>query len=262
MTSRAILVVPCFNEAARLEPGELLRLVELTGTKLLLVNDGSTDETSALLARLCAASEGRATQLDLQRNQGKAEAIRRGVVEALRQDPPLVGYFDADLATPVEELARLMKEIESDRAEVVIGSRVALVGKRIERSYARHLLGRAFATAASASLGLVIYDTQCGAKLFRNTPTVRAAFGSPFRSDWAFDVELLGRLLYPQDEALLALNEQQIVELPLETWRHRAGSKLRPKDMVRAALDLAWVGLDLRRRPSWRRTAHLRRSVF
>ena len=82
--------------------------------------------------------------------------------------PTIVGYFDADLATPVAELERLLAVIGKDpQLEAVLASRVALLGHSIQRKPTRHYLGRLYATAASLALGVAVYDTQCGAKLFR-----------------------------------------------------------------------------------------------
>jgi glycosyltransferase involved in cell wall biosynthesis len=251
MLPDAILVIPCYNEAARLVPEELLRLTDVLGASLVLVDDGSTDGTAQVLGDVCGKSGGRATFLHLEENRGKAEAVRRGMLEALRHDPHVVGYLDADLSTPVEDVGRLLQAIRTDKVHIVLGSRVALLGKRIERHHARHILGRAFATLASLALDVVVYDTQCGAKLFKNTEKLRAALATPFRSGWAFDVELLGRFLYPEDEAVAALSQDQILEIPLDVWRHQPGSKMRVRDMLRSVVDLTRLGLELRGRPAW-----------
>jgi dolichyl-phosphate beta-glucosyltransferase len=100
---------------------------------------------------------------------------------------------------------------------------------------------------ASAVLRLSVYDTQCGAKLFRATPALEAAVAEPFLSRWIFDVELLGRLMTGAAGAP-ALTEEQVVEEPLLSWRDVPGSKLRPGHAAIAAKDMARIALDLSRR--------------
>jgi hypothetical protein len=105
----------------------------------------------------------------------------------------------------------------------------------------RHYLGRVFATAASLVLNLGVYDTQCGAKLFRCTPALEAALAAPFASRWAFDVELLSRLTHGP----VALPARRIHEEPLRTWCDISRSKLGVLPMLGAGVDLAriaWQG--------------------
>src|SRR5204862_482251 len=85
------------------------------------------------------------------------------LARALDRGAEVVGYVDADLSTPVAEVARLLDEMEQRGVAVVMGARVALLGTAIQRRALRHYLGRLFATAASIILGLPVYDTQCGA---------------------------------------------------------------------------------------------------
>ena len=93
-----------------------------------------------------------------------------------------------------------------------------------------------FATLASLALGFPVYDTQCGAKLFRVTPELRGVFGAPSRSRWAFDVEILARLasIYGKDLG----NAGVVVEYPLSRWSDVAGSKVRLSDLPGMAADL------------------------
>jgi hypothetical protein len=160
----------------------------------------------------------------------------------------VVAYFDADLATPVDELLRLIEALSSDAGRsVVLASRVGLLGHAIERRMTRHYLGRLYATAASITLGVPVYDTQCGAKVFRDSPALRAALTDPFPDRWAFDVELLARLLHPA-QGTPPLSADAIVEVPLRAWRDVGGSKVTPVASVRAVLAL-W---GVRRRISGR----------
>lgn len=229
-----IIVVPCYNEEKRLEPERFLEF-RGQGVAVLFVNDGSKDRTGEIIERFAATNDG-VGALQLDRNRGKAEAVRRGLLEALTLRPQVVAYLDADLATPPAEMKRVLDALQ-EPFRVALGSRVRLMGRRIDRLPARHYLGRIFATAASWSLSLPVYDTQCGAKAFRVTPALEAALSEPFSSRWAFDVELIGRLLRPRG-GVSATEPAQFVEVPLQAWHDVKGSKLNPSAMAGAALDL------------------------
>jgi hypothetical protein len=179
--------------------------------------------------------------LALEHNQGKAEAVRRGVLDALSRRPDAVGFWDADLATPLSELPGFVDLLQSrPDVDIVMGSRVKLMGRTIERHGWRHYLGRLFATAASLVLDLPVYDTQCGAKLFRATPLLARVFEEPFRARWVFDVEILARFMQldPRGPDHLAT---ALYELPLRTWIDVHGSKVRPIDFAKSARDLAVI---------------------
>jgi dolichyl-phosphate beta-glucosyltransferase len=245
---RTTLVIPCFNEARRLDPGAFGELFSEDDISLLFVDDGSTDTTRAILQEMADAQPERISVLALAENSGKAEAVRRGLIAAIESKrAELVGYLDADLATPVHEIRRLIGIMCRGDAQVVLGARVALLGRQIERSTIRHYLGRVFATLASMTLRLTIYDTQCGAKLFRVTLGLAEALRERFISRWAFDVELLGRLLSGSN-VVARISTDGIWEEPLLAWRDVKGSKLDAAQMGKVLLDLARIELDLARR--------------
>ena len=250
MKLHSVLVIPCFNEEARLQPAAFAALLADQRVELLFVNDGSTDGTEAALRQFADAHGGtpsRVRVLSLEKNVGKAEAVRQGMCEALATQPFGVGYFDADLATPPAEILRLLRVLYDRDAAVVLGSRIALLGRHIERSATRHYLGRMFATLASAALSLPVYDTQCGAKLFRGTSSLRAALAEPFISRWAFDVELIGRLVRGGPTAP-PVDVDSFHEEPLLEWHDVAGSKLRATHMARSLYDLGQIARSLRAR--------------
>lgn len=244
------IVIPCYNEAARLRPDALAGLAAAPGVRLLLVDDGSRDGTPEALAAF-ARDRANVEVLALARNQGKAEAVRQGLLRVLRAEPDIVGFLDADLATPVEEALRMLALMAVRPEAVVMGSRVQLLGTRIERHWYRHYFGRVFATAASLILGIAVYDTQCGAKFFRPTPALRAALAQPFSARWVFDVELFGRLLAGAPGAP-ALRPEDFLEVPLQVWRDVGGSKLKLGDLLGVPLHLWAVWRALAR---WRRKA-------
>jgi dolichyl-phosphate beta-glucosyltransferase len=234
------LVVPCYNEADRLDPEPFLQAVRAnSGLRILFVDDGSVDATAQVLAGISARAEGSISLLRLNRNEGKAAAVRLGILEALGGNPEYVGFWDADLSTPLAAVADFMEIFaQKPDLDIVIGARVRLLGRNIRRSLIRHYSGRVFATAASLALGIAVYDTQCGAKIFRATAPVRSAFDRPFQSRWIFDVEILSRYLAVCGTADA---ESRIYELPLRSWRDVPGSKLKLRHAARAAWDLARI---------------------
>jgi dolichyl-phosphate beta-glucosyltransferase len=241
------LVIPCYNESKRLQPDAFLDVLESQPTlHFHFVDDGSTDRTWEVLEEIKAKAPTRVTAQRLGQNRGKAEAIRRGVQDVLgnrsESDQALrfLGYWDADLSAPLMSLP-LFEEIFDSKPEcrLVMGSRVRLLGNSIIRRPLRHYLGRIFSTLASLALDLAVYDTQCGAKLFRIDQDLEKVFADPFSDPWIFDVELLARfkaLWGPETES-------RIIELPLPSWEHVGGSKVRMWHGLRALVGLVsiWI---------------------
>src|SRR5882724_10794006 len=135
--SRLLLVVPCYNEEKRLDV-EAFRNFD---ANFLFVNDGSRDGTLRLLESLRDSDPRRFHVLNLERNSGKAEAVRRGIVAALERKPDLTGFWDADLATPLSELPSFLEIFDTrPEIEMVFGARVRLLGRDISRHASRHYL--------------------------------------------------------------------------------------------------------------------------
>ena len=239
------VTIPCYNEAARLDLAQVDTLLADPRFTLLFVDDGSRDATRDVLAAICERHQGRASYLVLPDNRGKAEAVRVGLRTSLERGAAVVGYYDADFATPPKELSRLADELEAAQADVAMGSRVARLGADVDRHPLRHYMGRMFATTASLVLSMGIYDTQCGAKLFRATPALHHALSAPFSSRWAFDVELLGRLL-AGGEGAPPLPPSKLLEVPLRAWHDIGGSKLGSAAMVKAGTDLLRLAARVR----------------
>ena len=105
-----------------------------------------------------------------------------------------IAYFDADLATSLDEIPVFFNIFEQNNTlKMVVGSRVKRLGANINRKWMRHIVGRIFATCASATLLLPTYDTQCGAKML-SKDVVYQLFKDEFISKWLFDVEVFARL--------------------------------------------------------------------
>jgi dolichyl-phosphate beta-glucosyltransferase len=242
-----LIVVPCYNEAKRLPVDRFRDFLDTSSIGFVFVDDGSSDQTLQVLGDLRASREDRVHVLKLEQNQGKAEAVRRGINYALDQHIAYTGYWDADLATPLDAIPRFLA-ILKDRPDLdmVFGSRVKLLGRNVERRPARHYLGRVFATVVSTMLRLAIYDTQCGAKLFRVRPETRALFADPFLSRWVFDVEILARYIKQLGSAEAA--SHRIYEYPLEAWQDVAASKVRGADFLKAFRDVVRIYWNYMRR--------------
>src|SRR5437667_5768961 len=111
--SRLLLVVPCFNEEKRLDT-DAFRAFD---ADFLFVNDGSRDGTLRVLESLRDSDPRRFSILDLERNSGKAEAVRRGILAAIERGAEVTGFWDADLATPLSEVPEFL-EVLASRPEI------------------------------------------------------------------------------------------------------------------------------------------------
>ena len=234
MSDKIILVVPCYNEEERLDSQTFINsLDENPNLHWLFVDDGSKDRTKVILESLTVQFPNRIFLHALAKNSGKGEAVRQGLLQAIEKQATLTGYFDADLATPMSEVFRLLKIFEKQKRKVLFGSRVFLLGRHIDRKRWRYLLGRCFALVASQMLRLKVYDTQCGAKLIANFPALKSCLDNTFESSWLFDVELIQRLLNKGQ-----LQVTDFFEEPLLEWTDVGGSKVKAKAFLVALVDL------------------------
>jgi glycosyltransferase involved in cell wall biosynthesis len=243
--TRICVVVPCYNEEQRLPVNEFHTFLSLHAqVSLLFVNDGSTDGTDQVLASLAKDFPEIVGILNLEKNGGKAEAVRRGMMGAIRRsDFDYVGYFDADLATPLAEVFHLIEEAEKFNASMAFGSRVKRLGTCVDRAAWRHYVGRVFATEASVLLGLPVYDTQCGAKLFKAS-LVPELFKEKFISRWFFDVEIFFRMAAFFGRTQV---EREAIEVPLNTWVEKGATKVTVTDFLFAPVELLRIFLAYRK---------------
>jgi dolichyl-phosphate beta-glucosyltransferase len=232
------IIIPCYNESKRINPKAFLRALEKDqNLSFLFVDDGSTDETLNVLKSIKEKNQTQVEVLSMERNSGKAEAVRRGVLKAIEGQFDNVGYWDADLATPLDAIEVFCRLLDSPDVEMVIGSRVRLLGRKIERIAIRHYLGRIFATCASILLDISIYDTQCGAKIFKNSASLRQIFGTPFKVKWTFDVEMFARFPIVMGAPPSEISSRW-VEYPLDKWVDVKGSKIKGRDFVMGVVEI------------------------
>lgn len=243
------IIIPCYNESGRLRVKEFAAYINTdNNVYFIFVNDGSTDKTCEMISSLCNSFPGRIIAINLEKNCGKAESVRRGILKALEMNFDKIGYLDADLSTPLCALDKLCGLLDNPETKIVMGARVKLLGRKIERKASRHYLGRIFAACASIVLGVPVYDTQCGAKFFKNTKDLNEIFSAPFTSEWIFDVEILARFkLIKQNESKRWI-EESVVEYPLEEWVHVSGSHLKLIHYLTAVSDLIKIFIFLYKR--------------
>jgi dolichyl-phosphate beta-glucosyltransferase len=211
------IVIPCYNEAARLGVTIQATLDYLEKnspqSELIVVNDGSTDATSSIARENLAKASIETRLLENFPNRGKGAAVRTGLLAAQK---PIGLFFDADLATPLEEIPKVIEPIEHGDVDLAFGSRALdrrLIGRH--QSWIREQGGRVFNLLVRLSSGLPFWDTQCGFKAFR-LEVCRPILESARIQGFAFDVELL----FLAQRAGLRLRE-----IPVR-WNHVEGSKV------------------------------------
>jgi glycosyltransferase involved in cell wall biosynthesis len=224
--SSVCIIIPCYNEATRL-PVEVfltyVRQTESVSVHFCFVDDGSTDRTRTLLESIQAQHPDRIEALILPKNEGKAGAVRAGMLHCANSEFDYLGFLDADLATPLDAIADLTAVLDANPAlDLVMGSRIKFLGVDIRRDPFRHYVGRVIATVISNILKLPVYDSQCGAKLFRRS-VVSKLFQEPFISPWLFDVELLARLIKVHGRAKVLAH---VAEHPLRQWIEQSDSRI------------------------------------
>jgi len=233
------VIVPAFNEARRLTEN-LLTLLQYLQTyrpaaELIVVDDGSTDGTARVAEEFFAQRpEVMARVVRFAQNRGKGHAVRAGLLAA---QAPIALFSDADLSTPITELPKVVKPIESENYDIVLGSRAldrGLIGDR--QPWRREQGGKVFNAIVRLTTQLPFSDTQCGFKAFRMEST-RPIIKDGRINGFGFDVELL---FLAQRAGL------RMLEVPVR-WNHHDGSKVH---IVRDSLRMFSEVLSLRTRAS------------
>lgn len=226
---KTCIVIPCYNEANRFEEDSFLAYAAICpDISFLFVDDGSTDNTAALLAQLKQKNAQQFNFITRKENLGKAASVREGVLKCIEwKNFEFIGYLDADLATPLTEIDWLLKHFEQAPALVMVfGSRKKTTTNRIHRNMLRHVMGRVYAAFLTQTLRLDIYDTQCGAKIFR-VSQIQVLFRDVFIDRWLFDVELLCRLKNAYGKNTKAMFREVI----LREWTEKGHSRIRIIDL-------------------------------
>ncbi|WP_298553155.1 response regulator [uncultured Algibacter sp.] len=236
------VVIPCYNEEDRLLSDEFLQFIDKnTGYHLCFVNDGSKDNTLEVLHDLQKGREDFITVYNCEKNGGKAEAVRLGMLHmAEKSDLDYIGFLDADLSTDLKDFDDLVSTIENSNFKIVSGSRISRMGANITKESARKIISMTVNFIIRKILGMNFKDTQCGAKIF-SKDVIHLAFDEKFVTQWIFDVEIFKRMSIHFGTKHAA---KLICEQPLKRWIHADGSKLSMKDSIKIIMQLgqiAWV---------------------
>ncbi len=240
------VVIPCYNEEERLLSKEFLDFVdEHTGYHLCFVNDGSKDNTLKVLHDLRNGREDFITVYDCEKNGGKAEAVRLGMLHmAEKDDLDYIGFLDADLSTDLSDFDDLVNTIETSDFKIVSGSRISRMGANITKESARKIISMTINFIIRKILGMNFKDTQCGAKIF-SKEVIQISFKDKFVTKWIFDVEIFKRMAhhFGTEKAISLICEQ-----PLKRWIHADGSKLSMRDSVKIVFQLAQIAWVYRKK--------------
>lgn len=211
------IVIPAYNESSRIS-GTLEKVLAYLcsqhwDAEVIVVNDGSTDNTSAIV-REFAAKHSNLHLVENPGNRGKGYSVRNGMLHA---NGDIILFSDADLSSPIEEFTKLLEAIDHG-ADVVIGSRWMRTELQLQRQpLHRRIFGRAFNLALRITLGLRFKDTQCGFKAFTRRASQRI-FPLQHIERWGFDPEVL---------FLAQRFGFRVEEVPVQ-WAHREGTHISP----------------------------------
>ena len=213
------IIIPFYNEEKRIIVEHFSSFaLQQKDILLVIVDDGSTDNTAMLLHSIHNLSPGNTKIINLSNNVGKGNAIRAGMLSIVDSAIPYIAYMDADLSAPFEEILRLSSFLPGSDYTAILGSRMMNPDSQIKRSLFRHISGRTVANVIDSRFKIGFYDTQCSAKIFRYESLV-PVIQEPFYTRWFFDVELILRIR-KQTGRFHGL------ETPVKIWEHKDGSKI------------------------------------
>ena len=218
------LVIPAYNEAERITP--LFDAITGFEGELIVVCDGN-DGTADVVDRIAIIRQDLNIRcLRFDHRLGKGGGVIEGLMAARS---PLVGYFDADGSTGIDEMERLFLMLSA--ADGAIGSRwVPGSTLKVRQSILRQVESRAFNLLIRILFGLAYHDTQCGAKVFKKS-AIDAVLPEIISRGFEFDVELLWRL----NRAGF-----RVIEVPI-AWQNKEDSRVRKSDMISMLSGLFWV---------------------
>lgn len=231
------IIVPCYNEGERFPFYKFLKFAQENKDVLLcFVNDGSKDDTLAVLRGIEAECMDNICVYNMEKNSGKSEAVRQGMLHVFNHyDIELLGFLDADLATlPEEWLLMARYKEQNQRFGAIVGSRIQRLGANIQRADNRSFFSSIIKKAIKILLKTTFQDTQCGAKIF-NRNLIPYLFNRSFMTPWLFDVEIFLRLQKKFGKTTL---QTGVIEYPLMYWTEVGDSKLKFSHSIKIPFQL------------------------
>lgn len=225
------LIIPCYNEADRLNLAEVQHLLSKDSVTIYFANDGSKDQTLEVLKNYKQKNPERVFILDYVENQGKGKTLYKAIKAiATENEYDYIGFLDADFATSSTEFLKMYDFLLHHNYQFIVASRIKTLNTKINRNIYRHYIGRIIVTVLNLRFKLGIYDTQCGAKIF-STKIAKTFMEKPFIGNWLFDIEIFLRL---RQHNLLQLG----YEFPLQQWIDVQGSKINKKEGLKVIKEI------------------------
>jgi len=238
------LIFPCFNEQERLNPRYLHTLMlSLPHVTFHFVNDGSRDNTSEILHELVFKRTNCRVH-DLEKNLGKANAIRIGFLAAIAEqsNDDWLAFLDADGSIPISDVVTLCQStltessncsLHTTQVFAIFPSRLHVLEDVVRRPQIRKVLGKVAPFILHFGWhGSVPKDTQTGFKIFRNNEPLRSTIQVPFKTRWMIEWEIILRA---------GKNNLQVQTPNIDHWHHVAGSKIRGAEVLRVIYELLTI---------------------
>jgi glycosyltransferase involved in cell wall biosynthesis len=233
---KVCIVVPCYNEAKRIDINYFRKLSKIPNTEWIFVDDGSTDSTLKVLHKL--GDRNNISSIRLKSNVGKSKAIAQGILQIFNNinDIGWIGFLDADGAFTISDIQNFVQMTQSLKYyDAIYSSRVKMAGRNIHRNNKRHITARIITTFFGMNWTDIPYDTQSGFKLYRYTPRLKLLFIENFRTKWFFDIELHLRYMN------LKASTFSVWEEPVTTWIDIPGSKINFREGFRIFTEICYI---------------------
>ena len=236
MNYKIVIIVPCFNEAERLDLSYFNKLSKIQNTMWVFVDDGSTDDTSMILKNY--SKKKNIIYVNINDNVGKSNAIAYGMNYAFSNisDIGWIGFLDSDGAFATSDVESIIKMTSSfKKYDALYTSRVKMAGRNIKRNNARHIIARLITSLFGLVWKDIPYDTQSGFKLYRYSDDFNSIFIKPFKAKWFFDIELSIRYLKHKKKNIYAWEE------PVSSWVDIPGSKITYRQSIRIIPEVIYI---------------------